>query len=257
MAINPQILALHRLQKEDRRLASIERKLGNIPKRLKEMDTDYEKLSKMLDAEVGKLEDSRAFRRDQQMQLEDEEHHISQSKARLNQIKTNRELNATQREIETTRRMATARQDELGKISAAIADAEQRIEGMKKALDELGEAFKAEREKLEASKSKLDKRMEKARKSRELLTKDVEEKLLRDYERIRKTRSGIAFVPARERRCLACEMKVPHSHYVSLRRGDEIIDCENCGRLLYWIGHFPEEKEKIDAARREAEAKAS
>ena len=29
MDINPQILALHRLQKEDRRLASIERKLAN------------------------------------------------------------------------------------------------------------------------------------------------------------------------------------------------------------------------------------
>ena len=54
----------------------------------------------------------------------------------------------------------------------------------------------------------------------------------------------------RERRCSACKMVVPHQIYVHLRKGDDILACESCGRLLYWVGHFPEDE---DAAKKKAE----
>jgi hypothetical protein len=47
-------------------------------------------------------------------------------------------------------------------------------------------------------------------------------------------------------------MHVPHQAYVALRKGDDILACESCGRLLYWQGHFPNEEE---AAAKAAEAK--
>jgi hypothetical protein len=72
----------------------------------------------------------------------------------------------------------------------------------------------------------------------------IEKPMLRTYDRIRGRVGGIAFVAAREGRCSACKMHIPHQIYVQLRKGEEIESCESCGRLLYWSGHFPKGEDK-------------
>ncbi len=104
MALNPQIEALHRLQISDLKMVNLERRLGGIPRRLEELSGDLAKLEAMLQAERSKLEETRDFKRAQEMQLADEEDHIRTSKSRLGSATSSREANATQREIDTTRR---------------------------------------------------------------------------------------------------------------------------------------------------------
>jgi hypothetical protein len=240
--MNPQIEALHRLQVSDRKMVSLEKRLGAIPLRLKALDDDLAKLEAMLQAERDKLEESRDFKRAQEMQLQEEEDHIRASKTRLGSATSPRELNATQREIDTTRRLAQARSEEIKKITGAIEEAEARIKTMETGLGDLGKQAIAERTRLEEEKQKLEATIGKTRSSREKLMAKVDLPLFRTYERIRGRGGGVGFVPARDRRCTACKMTIPHSIYVSLRKGDDIPRCETCGRLLYWAGHFPEEK---------------
>jgi len=236
-----QIEALHRLQKQDRRLVSIERKLGAIPRRKKEMDRDLGKLEAMLQAEIDRLDESKGFRMDQDRQLQEEREQIRASKARISQVKTPRELSAAQRELDSTRRLAERRQQELMTIDEAIADAESRIKTMDEGLSELRESFDTERERLEKLENKQAKAYKKVRKSRESLLAKIDKPTLRRYERIRKRGGGIGFVAVRDRRCSACKMAVPHQTYVSLRNAELIPLCENCGRMLFWGGLFPEE----------------
>lgn len=237
-----QIEALYRLQKQDRRMSSIERKLAAIPRRKREMDKDLANLEAMLQTEVDKLDDTRGFRLDQERQLEDEEEQMRASKQRLNQVKTPRELSAVQREIESTRRLAQKRREEIVNITTAIEEAEARIKSMEDALGDLRTNLMAERDRLEAIEVKLGKSAKKAEKSRKGLLDQVERDHLRRYERIRKRARGVGFVGVRERRCLACKMAVAHQTYVSLRAAEIIATCENCGRMLYWAGLFPEDE---------------
>lgn len=240
--MNPQIPALHKLQSQDHRLTRLEHKLAAIPKRIEELDNDLERLEKMLKSEQGKTGDTEDFKKSQEQQLADEEEHIRQSKAKLNQVTNQREANAVQREIETTRRMVTARQEEIKKLEAATASARERIEAMGKAFEDLQAKAKAEKERLGTLSGKLEKDIGVLREQRSGLTAEIDRGTLNKYERIRKRYGGIAFVAAADQRCSACKMKVPHMTYVILRRGEEIENCENCGRLLYWRGHFPDEK---------------
>ena len=242
-----QIEALHRLQTQDRRMGSIERKLAAIPRRKQEMDRDLAKLEAMLQAEVDKLDESRGFRRDQERQLDEEREQIRGSKTRMSQVKTPRELAAAQRELESTQRLSKTRQDELGNIDKAIAEAEGRINVMQAGLDHLRKSFDEERTRLDEVEAKLQRSAKKARKARKGLTDTVEKTLLRRYERIRK-RGGVGFVAVRERRCAACKMAVAHQTYVALRNAEVIEACESCGRLLYWGGLFPEEDKPKDVA---------
>jgi predicted nucleic acid-binding Zn-ribbon protein len=246
-----QIEALHRLQVQDRRMVSLERKLAAIPARLAEMERDLAKLESMLGAELERLDESRTFRRDQERQLEDEQDQIRTSKSRISQVKTPRELAAAQRELDATRRLADTRSKEMSRIDGAIAEAETRIRALESGLVELRQQAAEERGRLEVVQKELQEQLGKASGSRKRLTTKVERQLLARYERIRKRASGIGFVGVRERRCLACKMAVAHQTYVSLRNAEIIIPCENCGRLLYWAGLF------ADEAKSEPEPKAA
>lgn len=255
--MNPQIAALHQLQKQDRQLGRLERKLKLIPRRVKELDDDLAKLRAMLDAERDKCEQTKNFQRTQEMQLHDEEELIRNSKAKLNQVKTARELSATQRELETTRRTATARAEEIEKLKAGVAEAEQRVEAMNGSLEGLQKQADEEKARLQATEAKIEAKLTKLRSRRTGLTSQIEAETRATYERIRTRGGGLAFVAVRERRCSACKMVVPHQIYVHLRKGDDILACESCGRLLYWIGHFPEDDEATAKKKGEKAPKAA
>lgn len=241
--MHPQIEALHELQKQDRQLTKLERRLVLIPERLAELEADLKRLEDMLQSEKDKCEDTREFQRSQEGQLADEEELIRNAKARASQVKTARELNAAQRELESTRRMAAARTEEIVKIKAAVADAEQRIASMDDGLATLRVSADAEKARLEAQQKKAAARLEKLKSGRSDLTDKIERDTLRTYERIRNRVRGVAFVPVKQQRCTQCKMVVPHLQYVALKKGDDILTCESCGRLLYWGGHFPDEEE--------------
>lgn len=239
--MNPQIAALHRLQKQDRRLTNLERSLASIPVRIEELDGDLARLEKMLDAERSKFEETRSFQVSQENQLSAEEELIRQSKSRLNQVTTTRELAATQRELDSTRRMASKRSQEIKNLLEGVAEAENRIAAMEEELSKLRSQAEAEKQRLNDSRATLGSQIEKLRAGRGALTTEIDPDTLRTYDRIRKRWGGIAFMPSNRERCSGCKMMIPHQIYVRLVRGDEILGCEHCGRLLYWDGHFPED----------------
>lgn len=246
--MHPQIPALHELQKQDRQLTKLERRMVLIPQRLEELDADLSKLEAMLAAERDKCESTRAFQRAQEGQLAEEEELIRNAKARTAQVKTARELNAAQREVENTRRMAAARGEEINKVKQGVEEAEQRIAAMDDGLVSLRTQAEAEKKRLKAKAEKTASKLEKLKRGRAELTDEIEARTLRTYERIRQRVGGVAFVAVKDQRCSACKMVVPHLQFGTLKKGEEIMTCESCGRLLYWGGHFPEEDEEAKAA---------
>lgn len=247
--IHPQIPALRTLQRQDRRLTSLERKLRGIPARISGLDSDLQKLEQLLVAEREKLEETRNFQGRQETQLHDEEDQIRNSKAKLGQIKTARELNAQQRELETTRRMVQTRTGEISKLQEAVSKTEQQIAKMEAQVNALRTAAEAEKLRLAEEQKELEANIAKASKLRQKAVAGIDKEILANYERIRKRLGGTAFVPAHRERCTACKMMIPHILYTRLLKGKEIQPCESCGRLLYWSGHFPEDHDKYENAK--------
>lgn len=66
------------------------------------------------------------------------------------------------------------------------------------------------------------------------LERKIEKPLLGRYTRL-KERYKRAVVPVKEDTCLGCFMKVPTSTATKGRDNSEIIFCEGCGRILYWL----------------------
>jgi predicted nucleic acid-binding Zn-ribbon protein len=71
------------------------------------------------------------------------------------------------------------------------------------------------------------------RAEREKLAAAADSSVLPLYERLLKTKGGVAIAPLHEGRCGGCHMKLVASTVIKVQGGKEIAQCEDCGRILY------------------------
>ena len=54
------------------------------------------------------------------------------------------------------------------------------------------------------------------------------------YDRVSRLRGGVVLAEAIDYSCQACRMKIRPQVFNDIRRGDSIIPCESCGRVLFF-----------------------
>src|SRR6185369_12219969 len=68
------------------------------------------------------------------------------------------------------------------------------------------------------------------------------------YSRISaRIRDGVAVAEARNRSCTACFMSLRPQVMAEIRRGEEVITCDNCGRILYYVHADPMQADSAKA----------
>jgi predicted nucleic acid-binding Zn-ribbon protein len=75
---------------------------------------------------------------------------------------------------------------------------------------------------------------DKLQKARDDLAKSIPVQFLRSYQRLR-TRFKRPIVPVQNDVCLGCFAKLPTSYGEKGRKDQNILTCEQCGRILYWV----------------------
>ena len=73
--------------------------------------------------------------------------------------------------------------------------------------------------------------LEKLRKTR--LSPDINPDSFVLYERLVQTREGVALARLEDRVCQACFIQVPVNLYVRVARGNALVQCPSCDRILY------------------------
>ncbi len=76
--------------------------------------------------------------------------------------------------------------------------------------------------------------LEKLRKAAELAASKVEPALLERYNRIKQNRPQPVTM-LKDGRCMGCNMELPSRDLAKLKKDGVIVECENCGRILYLI----------------------
>ncbi|MDR1045960.1 MAG: C4-type zinc ribbon domain-containing protein [Candidatus Adiutrix sp.] len=158
-------------------------------------------------------------------------------------VKNNNEYAALQKEAEFLRTRLGEVEDEILELLEKIdrndlqsADlslllAEERL-AHEKAVTEIGKAAAGARERLGLSAER-----------RQSLAASLPPAQLKQYEEIAKVRGGRAVSAAADGLCLACRLAFPPQIYNELQRNEKILNCPNCGRIIYWRGH-PDFKEE-------------
>jgi predicted nucleic acid-binding Zn-ribbon protein len=102
-------------------------------------------------------------------------------------------------------------------------------------------ALKAEKAQVEGEKQQARERTAADQKAAQELRKDrasiaaqMTPSLYQRYVRVHKARKGIGVAEAIDGRCSACNMAMRLQFFQDLKKGDQIMACESCQRILYY-----------------------
>ncbi len=149
------------------------------------------------------------------------------------EVKNNREFEALTKEIE------------LQHLEIQLAEKKSRgskglIEEKEKMLAELNEKINKKKEELDAKKVELEKIIKATNKEETTLQKksdrskkQIEERLMKAYTKIRGAyRNGMAVVTVERNSCGGCFNRIPPQMQLEIGQRKKILVCEHCGRVL-------------------------
>jgi predicted nucleic acid-binding Zn-ribbon protein len=111
---------------------------------------------------------------------------------------------------------------------------EQKCAQSKETLEQGKEAFKADSEALSKELVSLDNELEALQSERSTICTGVDREILSMYDRLRRYKQGIAISPVTSGVCQICHMGIPPQKFNELIRGDALMNCPHCQRIMYW-----------------------
>ena len=194
--------------------ASVKAAFEALRERAKHNEVERRKL----EVEAGAKRDSIARYRTQQMQTRKNEefqallHEIQGAETEIRAIE-DRELDL----MEEAEKLGA-------EVRAGEADMKQANESIARQLKDLDEKA-----------ANLTKRLAELVAERGTLAGAVDPDTLSLYERILRSKSDVAIVPLEHEICQGCHMKAPGTTVSLVRAQEELIQCPNCGRVLYRV----------------------
>ncbi|PSM51908.1 zinc ribbon domain-containing protein (DUF164 domain) [Campylobacter blaseri] len=166
--------------------------------------------------------------------------HIAEFSAKLKDagkksasVKTEREAKALQLEESLAKDQLSAANEDIVKLEKSI----DFKEGILKELNEKKVVLEAElestKEKTEAKRAEIEKLRDEVCANKDKLVKKMDHKLISFYEKIRKWAGNTAVVKVKKQACYGCFMRINDKTFISVIKGDDIITCPHCGRILY------------------------
>lgn len=141
---------------------------------------------------------------------------------------------AAQREIEHASRQLDVHEEGLIKLLEEIERLEQAVEQEQGQYDKAATAYKTKAREINEGLHVLDKREEDLSAERIQAVQGLDGDLLKAYDRVKERFSAdpLASISA-ENTCSGCFMKIGPQIVVQVSRGQELIKCPGCGRILF------------------------
>lgn len=176
----------------------------------------------LLNGEIGKLEEGIAA----------EAENIRRTEAHQKDIKTQKEYQAVSREITTAKKLSAELEEQLLQKMGQTEELKKAITGIEENLSALEQNFAAQKGEVQGKIDRLEADISGVIAAREAIVKGLPATMMKRYQLLREQRRGVAVVEARDGSCLGCNMQLPPQLYNTLFRGNELIVCPHCQRVL-------------------------
>jgi uncharacterized protein len=230
----PDLKLVIRLQEIDNRLAELSREIAALPVHIAQIEKKLVSHQRKLDADNAALAANQKERKKCDSDIQAQEQKISKLKDQMALAKTNDQYRAFQNEIEYCQKEIRKSEDRILELMGEAEPLDRNVKAADAALKE--ERAQVEREKHEArERTAVDqKAAAEFNTERAQLVKGITPAMYQRYERVRKARKGLVVAEAIEGRCSACNMAMRLQYFQDLKKGDQILSCESCQRILYY-----------------------
>jgi len=232
--LEKKILLLIELQDCDKRRKAVLKKKDEIPARLKALDESLKEIDDELDKELKQLDEYKHERRHLEQEIDDKESKIVKSNIKLGNIKSNKEYQAALKELSDLKAEKAVYEDKAIEIMEQIESLEE-ISAVSKEKKAIAlEGFEKLRTEILEEAKTMDKKLKSLEVERERLSRAIDGKLLKRYNFISEHKDGLAISAVIKGVCQTCNMGIPPQQFNELIRGDELMTCPHCNRIIYW-----------------------
>jgi len=153
---------------------------------------------------------------------------------RLTRIRNDKELEASQREIDGLKEMSSRHEEEFITILEQGESVDGGLRTVEEELREIEERARAHAEESKGRLAELHSEIESERAERERIAALLKPNVRKRYEQVFERRAGLAVVEMIRDICTGCHMAVPPQMANEIRKGQSLIACPSCHRILFW-----------------------
>ena len=231
--LKEQIKLLIELQGLDTHILRLEDELESIPETIKNKEEEFKEKS----GNLKKLEDGlkalQLKRKEKEGDLEAKEVNIKKYQQQLNQVKTNKEYSALQEEIGRGKADNSLIEEAILNLFDQLDAENKNITKEKEFLKTEEARFSEEKKTLAAETERFKAELAGLKSQRETLATKVDKNILKKYDRIIKSKDGLAIVGIANDVCQGCFRTMPPQVINEVQMNSELVFCENCARILY------------------------
>ena len=231
-----QLKLLWELQKIDLELKGIKEEKDRYPKEIKKLDEKQKMEKERIQKEREKIESLEKTRRQKEGHLNTEQEKIKRAEGRMSEVKTNKEYQALLSEIDTIKEANSRIEEEILQVMDEIDELKKDLSKREKEMGSTLEKIEGEREKLQEKTAQGEKAWSERVERRELLSKQIESKLVKLYNTLKEKRQGVGVVSVKNETCQGCFLNVPPQMFIEVQKNNALVRCPHCNRILYWDG---------------------
>ena len=239
--MHPDAHLVSQLQSLDQRMAALELEVAALPEHIAVIEKTLDSHARRLEAERAALAANQRDRKKLEGDVQMHNQKISKLREQMLGAKTNEQYKAFQNEIDFIEKEIRKAEDRNLELMAESESLDSDVKAAEAALKEEKKAVEAEqkqaRDRTAADRSQL----EQLRHERAAAAAAVPRAVLTTYERIRKKWKGVTIAEVDGGRCTACQIMLRPQYFQEVRRRDQLMTCESCGRFLVYNPPVPVE----------------
>ncbi|MGI8812300.1 MAG: zinc ribbon domain-containing protein [Pyrinomonadaceae bacterium] len=222
------------LQTTDTAIRRLKRAIETAGTRRAAIELEFERHAFSIREIQAKRDGLASERADLEKQIEDSKTYKERADRNLKNSQNQKEYETAMREIDALQKQITAFETQVVEKLAASEEVETELEGRADEINTLdtkrAEALAAFDKEVAADQKTLTGETKK----REAVFATLPPQLAAVYNRMaQRSRDGIAVAEVVNGSCSACFMSLRPQMQVEVKRGDQIITCESCTRILY------------------------
>ncbi|MBI3950557.1 MAG: hypothetical protein HY314_08900 [Acidobacteria bacterium] len=227
------------LQELDVKIREIEKEIANVPRQKAEIENQFNGFAADYLDKKNRLEATNKEHRQAEYELKELESKQEKYRQDLMRVKNEREYSAVLREIDVTKKIISALETQVLEKLELIEQLEKEIEALTPEIEVKRREFDIMIDEVSTKVHKLKADLDARRQHRAEVIKAIPADLLTRYNRLTQLRDGLPLAEVRDGSCTACFMTIRPQAYADVRKGESIITCDNCSRILYYKGAAP------------------
>lgn len=219
------------LQKLDEELNGLEQEAAKLPERRERLEQHQTAAQEKVDASREAAQAAEADQRRAEGELQDQEAVLQRLEGQQHQVKSNEAYAALLQEMEQAKQAISGFETRILEAMEVIEASRGKLSAAEGQVTEIEARAREELVEIDAREKELGTEVSRVRGLRDGVLPEIDAKLLAQYEKIAKRRQPAVVLVSKEM-CVGCRVDIPPQTYLEVRRGERLITCGNCHRIL-------------------------